>query len=85
MFLQVEDYDDYNIPDEPPVKEFISHTEGIYKLCKHPKEESNIFASCSVDMTIKLWNLDNPAAPLHDLKGHFGYVVDIAFNAKGVQ
>ena len=81
--MQVEDYDDYNIPDDPPSREFKSHTEGIYKICKHPDHGSNIFASCSVDTTINLWNVESPDAPLNTLKGHFGYVVDIAFNSKG--
>ena len=81
--LKVEDYDDYNIPDDPPSREFKSHTEGIYKLCKHPDHGSNIFASCSVDTTINLWSVESPDAPLNTLKGHFGYVVDIAFNSKG--
>ena len=35
-------------------------------------------------MTIKLWHLEKPTVPLHDFKGHFGYVVDIAFNARGM-
>ena len=81
----MEDYDDYNIPDDPPSHEFRSHTEGIYKICKHPEPESNIFASCSVDMTIKIWNIEAPDSPLKTLYGHFGYVVDIAFNSKGMQ
>ena len=34
-------------------------------------------------MTIKLWDLDKNESPIHELIGHFGYVVDIAFNAKG--
>ena len=80
---QVEYYNDDNIPYDPPIKEFKSHTEGIYKISKHPIKSSYTFASCSVDMTIKLWDLDKNEGPIHELIGHFGYVVDIAFNAKG--
>merc|ERR1712012_4130 len=34
-------------------------------------------------MTIKIWNIEAPDSPLKTLQGHFGYVVDIAFNSKG--
>ena len=83
LWNQVEYYNDDNIPYDPPLKEFKSHTEGIYKISKHPIKSSYTFASCSVDMTIKLWDLDKNESPIHELIGHFGYVVDIAFNAKG--
>ena len=47
----------------------------MYKVKCHPSR-SKLFASCSIDTTVKVWNIDE-SSPIHTLEGHFGYVIDL--------
>ena len=69
--------DEGDILQDAPKEEYRSHTGGIYKIVKQDSRP-NIFASCSVDATIKIWQAGNVRKnPLQSLEGHFGYVTDI--------
>ena len=52
----------------------------VYGVAFHPKE--NILASCSLDKSIKLWNLDT-GAELSTMTGHSKRVLSVAFSADG--
>lgn len=43
-----------DLDERNPQAEYHSHDGGIYKVIKHPSH-AKIFASCSVDFTIKIW------------------------------
>lgn len=49
----------------------------VFKVVKRPRK-SNEFASCSVDCTVCIWNLEKDQ-PLQILEGHYGYVVDLCW------
>ena len=56
---------------------FNSHSFGVYQVKMKPAS-SEIFASCSVDSDVKVWNLKNKKDPLmHNLDEHLGYVTTI--------
>ena len=63
--------------DEVPPRQYISHVAGVYRVVKHPSRPTE-FASCSVDCSVKIWNIEK-SEPLHTLDGHFGYVVDLCW------
>jgi WD40 repeat protein len=64
----------------------------VYKILKHP-DNNDKFASCSVDCTVKLWNMANNKKDSKKkagggettLTGHFGYVVDITWLDMGTR
>jgi len=62
---------------EEAKRTFNSHTFGVYQVKMKP-ESTEIFASCSVDSDVKVWNLKNKKDPLvHNLDEHLGYVTTI--------
>ncbi len=61
---------DYDPPIAIPEHQYKSHFGGVYQLRVHPKRPK-IFASCSVDNTIKIWNVDKDT-PQRTLDEHFG-------------
>ncbi len=58
-----------------PEHQYRSHTAGVYKVRAHP-ERSDVFASCSVDGSAKVWRVSS-GTPQRTLEGHFGYVLDL--------
>jgi WD40 repeat protein len=83
-FRQLDQYEDF-IPETTPIRKLVSHTGGIYKFALHPSQKG-VFASCSVDCSVKVWNIGQTLKvransadlkPIKKLTGHFGYVVDI--------
>ena len=54
-----------------PQSQYKSHFGGIYKVAVHPRRPK-VFASCSVDNTVKVWNADRNN-PMRTLDEHFGY------------
>ena len=62
---------------EEAKRTFDSHTFGVYQVKMKP-ESTEIFASCSVDSDVKIWNLKDKKEPLlHNLDEHLGYVTTI--------
>jgi len=62
---------------EEPHRSFDGHAFGVYMVRVKPLSD-RIFASCSVDSDIKIWDLGNKKAPLlHTLDEHLGYVTCI--------
>jgi len=62
---------------EEAKRTFNSHTFGVYQVKMQP-DSTEIFASCSVDSDVKIWNLKNKKDPLvHNLDEHLGYVTTI--------
>ena len=50
---------------------------GVYQVRAKPGS-TEIFASCSVDSTVRVWSANNKKEPLlHTLEGHVGYVTCI--------
>jgi WD40 repeat protein/mono/diheme cytochrome c family protein len=56
------------------------HGSEIVTVIQHPKQP--LLASCSADMTVRLWNADNSAAT-KTLAGHTDWVYAIAFSPDG--
>lgn len=81
-FRQLSEYDEEDfIPASEPLARLDSHVGGIYKFSMHPIK-ANLCASCSVDCTIVIWDLD-AAEKMKELKGHFGYVIDALWLKSG--
>ncbi len=59
-------------PFEVPEHQFMSHHGGIYRLRAHPKQK-DLFASCSVDNTVKIWSTERDS-PMRTLDDHLGQV-----------
>ena len=53
--FQLDQYEDF-IPETTPIRKLVSHTGGIYKFALHPSQKG-VFASCSVDCSVKVWNI----------------------------
>ena len=53
------------------------------QVAKSPTD--NVFATCSVDTTIKVWMVKMGNGPIHSLTGHFGYVNDIVWSGNGLK
>ena len=51
----MDQYEDF-IPETTPIRKLVSHTGGIYKFALHPSQKG-VFASCSVDCSVKVWNI----------------------------
>ena len=68
---------DFDLPLDVPEHQFRGHEGGVYQVLKHPRRDK-VFASCSVDRTVRVWSL-NSATAKHTLEGHFGYVTEIAW------
>ncbi len=62
---------------EVPERQYSGHVGGVYKVVKHPSRPTE-FASCSVDCTVCVWNIES-SEPLLTLDGHYGYVVDLCW------
>jgi WD40 repeat protein len=62
------------------VKALGAHTKPILKLVQHPKLP--LLATCSEDMTVKLWNPDS-GANLKTLTGHTDQVFAVAISSDG--
>lgn len=51
------DPDEEDLNAEAPEHQYSSHTAGVYKVKRHHAREG-IFASCSVDCTVKIWDVE---------------------------
>ena len=54
-----------------------------FQVAKSPKD--NVFATCSVDTTVRVWMVKKGSSPMHTLEGHFGYVNDLAWTSDGLR
>ena len=54
-----------------------------FQVAKSPKD--NVFATCSVDTTVRVWMVKKGSSPMHTLEGHFGYVNDLAWTSDGLK
>ena len=55
----------------------------LQQVAKSPVDK--VFATCSVDTTIKVWMVKKTSAPIHTLEGHYGYVNDILWSRSGLR
>ena len=63
---------DFDMDSEVPSRQFVSHLGGVYKVARSPSgSPSGVFASCSVDCTVKVWHIEQEQ-PLFTCEGHFG-------------
>ena len=56
------------------------HSKPVFKVVLHPRQP--LLATCSADMTVRLWNPDNGAA-VRTLSGHTDWVYAVAFSPDG--
>jgi WD40 repeat protein len=56
------------------------HGKPVYKVASNPKQP--MLATCSADMTVRLWNPDSGAA-IKTLTGPTDYVYAVAFSPDG--
>jgi peroxin-7 len=62
-----------------PTGFLIGHTYGIRRV-KYSPYDSNILASASYDMTICIWNVNFPAAPIFRHTHHTEFAVGVDFS-----
>lgn len=78
----------YNIAQQCYVKTLTGHGSGIQEIVPHPTAPS-IFATCSDDNEVRLWNLDSKfedswcAVIYHGEFGHTSTVYSVAFSKNG--
>lgn len=66
---------------KPFISNLSGHTDGVYKLCKHPKHLS-IILSGSCDGEVRIWNLSNQRC-IQAIPAHDGFVRGICMNNTG--
>ena len=67
---------------ERPVRTFEGHTNEVNAIKWDPS--GTLLASCSDDMTLKIWNMSSPSsAPLHDLQAHNKEIYTIKWSPTG--
>lgn len=68
----------WNWEEEWALKQtFVGHTNYVLQVALHPND-SQIFASASLDGTVKIWHLESPQADL-TLEGHEKAVNCVSF------
>lgn len=78
----------YNVAKQNYVKSLTGHGSGIQDIVPHPTLPS-IFATCSDDHEVRIWNLDSKfedswcAVICHGEFGHTGAICSIAFTKNG--
>jgi len=68
----------WNIPSGKPISTFAEHTADAMWLSLKPGDK-NVFASCSVDQTAKVWDARAPKSAVQTLSGHTGDINSIEF------
>lgn len=65
-----------------PIRTFQGHTNEVNAIKWDPT--GNLLASCSDDMTLKIWNVNAPGNPLlHDLQAHIKEIYTIKWSPTG--
>lgn len=62
-----------------PISRFNGHLSDVMFLSIQPNSDNNVFASCSVDKTVKLWDVRAPKTSTQTLVGHLGDVNGVEF------
>lgn len=68
----------WNITKGQPVSRFNGHTADAMFISLDPQNKSS-FASCSVDKTVKLWDIRSPKGATNTLVGHLGDVNGVEY------
>lgn len=66
--------------DGKQIRAGAGHGKLIYKVVANPKQK--LLATCSADMTVRIWNVDTFAA-VRTLSGHTDWVYAVAFSPDG--
>lgn len=64
-----------------PVRTFEGHTNEVNAIKWNPS--GTLLASCSDDMTLKIWNVSAPTALVHDLQAHNKEIYTIKWSPTG--
>lgn len=64
-----------------PVRTFEGHTNEVNAIKWNPS--GSMLASCSDDMTLKIWNVQAPVALVHDLQAHSKEIYTIKWSPTG--
>ena len=68
----------WDIPSAKPVDTFAEHTADAMFISLKPSDR-NVFASCSVDQTAKIWDIRAPKRSVNTFKCHMGDINAIEF------
>jgi guanine nucleotide-binding protein G(I)/G(S)/G(T) subunit beta-1 len=68
----------WDVPTGKPVDTFAEHTADAMFIALKPGDK-NVFASCSVDLTTKIWDIRTPKMAVQTFKGHSSDINAVEF------
>lgn len=68
----------WDIASAKPITTFSEHTADVMFLSLKPQDK-NVFVSCSVDKTAKIWDTRSPSSSVQTFGGHLGDVNGVDF------